>query len=689
MKVLLIDDDRELVDVLVFAFRRAGLETSAAHDVASGLARFEQDQPDLIVLDLHLGSSNGFDFLRQVRERSQVPIIILTALAGEDDKVKGLSLGADDYITKPFSHRELLTRIQMRLRRPGQTGPPRSVPDVLRVGEIELDASAHTVQRAGRPVNLTVTEFRLLHHLLVNAGQVVRTEDILRHVWGNPDPTDSDVLRVTLHRLRRKLGETGSGNGNLRTVPGVGVLIQGERVVTPDAPAAEDEMYRQIESAPAPVPTEIVSRPPVPPSPPSLSFREPAPIPGALPDRGGRVERDGQDRMRLRFRPDAEVESVLFVTPSATLESYDPTTDEVTWTMPARGERAWDVFDVARRRGFTFAEDIDVPAPVSHGAATVTAQTVVEVPEPPAPAPPFQAPVAPATPLAPSQGNGRQPIEIAARARAGAERAASRLERVASAAAAGARSRATRPVPAVGPTAKARPAVGKTAKATPAAGKLRLRARLDELQSRMSGSGRTAAMLIGVGMITAILSIWAESTRLRLLSELERVGEISAAAYQQTEARLLILAFTLLILYVLGAIAFLVWIQRSYARLAARKVAGLHFNRITSVIWFFVPVAFFFMPRRVVTELWHASPVPAGGRLDRRRRVPMLVSVWWTAFVAFALSAVLTGITTSEPTITDLFRQTWTNIASDLLALLAGGLAIAVISSVELRQPPT
>jgi DNA-binding response OmpR family regulator len=693
MKVLLIDDDRELVEVLVFAFRRAGLVTSAAHDVASGLARFEQDQPDLVVLDLHLGSSNGFDFLRQVRERSQVPIIILTALAGEDDKVKGLSLGADDYVTKPFSHRELLTRIQMRLRRPGQAGPTKSVPDVLHVGDIELDASAHTVQRAGRPVNLTVTEFRLLHHLLVNAGQVVRTEDILRHVWGNPDPTDSDVLRVTLHRLRRKLGETGSANGNLRTVPGVGVLMQGERVIAPDVPPSDEDAAVPTETvsaasqpvapaasqpvAPAasqpvvPAASPPVVRAAVPPS--AAPYREPAPAPAVVPDRGGRIERDGQERMRLRFRPDAEIESVLFVTPAATLESYDPATDEVTWTMPARGERAWDVFDVARKRGFSFADDIAVPTPMPQEAATAPATAPPEV-EAPVPEPP--------TLTALPQGNGRQPLAVTVRA--GAERAANRLERVASAAAAGARSRTIQP--AVTTPQLGRPVVAKIPKATtPATGNLRKR--FAELGLRMSGSGRTAAMFLGVAMITAAVSILAESARLRLLSELERVGEISAATYQQTEARQFILAFALLVLYVFSAVAFLVWIQRSYARLAARPISGLRYNQITAVIWFLVPVAFLFVPRRVVTELWYANPLASGARVARRLRVPMLVSVWWTAFVAFAISAALTGATTPEPTITDLFRQTWTNVASDLLAIVAGGLAIAVISAIELRQP--
>jgi hypothetical protein len=406
-----------------------------------------------------------------------------------------------------------------------------------------------------------------------------------------------------------------------------------------------------------------------------MPIREPLPT---APAGGGRVERDGQERMRLRFKPDAEVESVLFVTPGATLESYDPATDEVTWTMPARGERAWDVTDIARKRGFTFADDVAVPTPVPQqaAAAPVAAPPDLEGAEPePAPA------------KAPPQVNGPQPLAVTTRARPGAERAATRLERAASAAAASARARTDRLQPAVARSAQGRQVVVKLPTGTPAViGQLR--ERLDELSSRMNGSARTAAMLIGVAMITALLSIWAESVRLRLLSELERVGEISAAAYQQTEARQFILALALLILYVLSAVAFLVWIQRSYARLAARGIIGLRYTPITAVIWFLVPVAFLFVPRRVVTELWHANPLPAGARLERRRRVPMLVAVWWTAFVAFAISAVLTGATTPSPNIADLFRQTWTNVASDLLALVAGGLAIAVISAIELRQPP-
>ena len=284
--------------------------------------------------------------------------------------------------------------------------------------------------------------------------------------------------------------------------------------------------------------------------------------------------------------------------------------------------------------------------------------------------------------------------------RAGAERAAGGLDRVASAAAAaGARTRAAGTAPAVTapavtapaitapPAVPTRPGVVKTPKAVLPPEPLAFRDRLNALGSRMSASGRTAAMLMAVTMLAAVAQHLDPGCAAGAPLGAGTSCEISAAVYQQSEARQFLLAFTLLVLYIVSAVAFLVWIQRSYARLRARRIAGLRYTPLTAVIWFLVPVAFLFIPRRVVSELWHASPAPAGGRVDRRGGVPMLVSVWWTAFVAFALSAVITGATTPNPTITDLFRQTWTNLAADLLALLAAALAIVLIAAIELRQP--
>jgi DNA-binding response OmpR family regulator len=225
--ILLVDDDRELIDLLAFALRRAGLDPIAAHDGASAVRQFEERRPDLVVLDINLGTSSGLDVLKELRRRSAVPVIMLTALDSEEDKVRGLETGADDYLTKPFSHRELIARIRAQLRRSGQERPARQVPVTrLQVGSIALDLGDHSVTRAEQPVSLTVTEFRLLHCLMSNAGRVVSTNELLRQVWGYQDPGGSDVVRVTVHRLRRKLEQDPSRPSLLHTIPGVGVLLR-------------------------------------------------------------------------------------------------------------------------------------------------------------------------------------------------------------------------------------------------------------------------------------------------------------------------------------------------------------------------------------------------------------------------------------------------------------------------------
>ncbi len=151
MQILLVDDDRELVDLLAFALRRAGLEPLPAYDASSALQVFSDKQPDLAVLDVNLGLGNGLDVLKALRQRSQLPIIMLTAFDTEEDKVRGLELGADDYLTKPFSHRELIARIRAQLRRAGMVPDLKPDPAVrLDVGPIVLDTRTHTVTKHGR-----------------------------------------------------------------------------------------------------------------------------------------------------------------------------------------------------------------------------------------------------------------------------------------------------------------------------------------------------------------------------------------------------------------------------------------------------------------------------------------------------------------------------------------------------------
>jgi len=221
VRILLVDDDRELIDLLAFALKRAGLEPIAAHDARAAVRIFEERQPDLVVLDINLGASSGLDVLKELRRRSQLPVIMLTALDSEEDKVRGLEAGADDYLTKPFSHRELVARIRAQLRR-------RAPETRLQVGTVTLNLAEHSVTKSGQQVSLTVTEFRLLHCLMTNAGTVVPTGTILKQVWGYQEAGGSDVVRVTVHRLRRKLEHDPTRPLLLHTIPGVGVLLKAD-----------------------------------------------------------------------------------------------------------------------------------------------------------------------------------------------------------------------------------------------------------------------------------------------------------------------------------------------------------------------------------------------------------------------------------------------------------------------------
>lgn len=227
MNILLVDDDRDLVELLDFALRRAGFVVLSALDTATALDALKFRDPSLVILDVNLGASNGFEFLTSMRQLgNNIPVIMLTARDSESDKVLGLELGADDYMTKPFSYRELVARVRAQLRRAGQWGPP-ILPErsELQVGPLVLNAKEHKVTLDGHVIELTVTEFRLLQFLMVNANTSVPFLSILKQVWGYDDPKGTDVVRVTLHRLRQKLEDDPRMPKLLQSVPGVGVIL--------------------------------------------------------------------------------------------------------------------------------------------------------------------------------------------------------------------------------------------------------------------------------------------------------------------------------------------------------------------------------------------------------------------------------------------------------------------------------
>lgn len=202
MKALIVDDDRVLGDVVAFTLRREGFQIVRAYNGEAALAVWAAEQPDLVVLDVNLPQMDGFSVCRQIRKQANTPIILLTVRGEEDDIVNGLNLGADDYITKPFSPRQLIARSRAVLRRIGKTPQP----TVRQVGPLTHDSSRREV-RIGpeEPIALTQLENRLFGYLILNIGQVLPTEALIEHVWG-AEGGDRDMLRQLVHRLRSKLG---------------------------------------------------------------------------------------------------------------------------------------------------------------------------------------------------------------------------------------------------------------------------------------------------------------------------------------------------------------------------------------------------------------------------------------------------------------------------------------------------
>jgi DNA-binding response OmpR family regulator len=225
-KVLIVDDDRVLADVLAFTMRRAGFEVIQAADGEAALQRWTEEQPDLIVLDVNLPKLDGFAVCRHIREQADTPILMLTVRGEEDDIVHGLELGADDYITKPFSPRQLVARAQAVLRRASKM----PVPATRQIGQLMLDPNRREIRFGqGEAVSLTPLESRLLDYLMLNAGHVLTAEAIIEHVWG-PEGGDRDMLRQLVHRLRSKIAQVcppwnesdRTPPNYIETVPGLG-----------------------------------------------------------------------------------------------------------------------------------------------------------------------------------------------------------------------------------------------------------------------------------------------------------------------------------------------------------------------------------------------------------------------------------------------------------------------------------
>ncbi len=231
-RVLVVDDDHTVAEVVVTYLRRNGFEVTHTTDGASALSLARDTAPDLVVLDLMLPGIDGLDVCRQLRASgSQVPVIMLTALGDESDRVLGLEYGADDYITKPFSPRELVLRVQSVLRRANGSPIGADEPRALRAGGIELDLSAHRAHRRGNELALTGREFDLLAFFLAHPGRAFTRDQLMEQVWGW---TFGDQSTVTVHvrRLREKIEDDPADPRQLVTVWGVGYRFE------PTAPEA-------------------------------------------------------------------------------------------------------------------------------------------------------------------------------------------------------------------------------------------------------------------------------------------------------------------------------------------------------------------------------------------------------------------------------------------------------------------
>ncbi|HSB39795.1 MAG TPA: response regulator transcription factor [Gaiellaceae bacterium] len=221
--VLAVDDEPRYLEIIRFNLEAAGYRVACASSGEEALEVFAREEPDLIVLDVMLPGLDGFGVLSQVRERSGCPVIMLTAKGSEEDKVHGLRLGADDYVTKPFSAQELLARVEAVLRRTRVRAGEREPP--IDIGELRIDPQRKQVTVAGREVRLSPTEYRLLLFLAGNANVVLSRDELLTQVWGKAYKGENEILRVALWRLRQKLEEDPSAPRYVVTRAGLGYML--------------------------------------------------------------------------------------------------------------------------------------------------------------------------------------------------------------------------------------------------------------------------------------------------------------------------------------------------------------------------------------------------------------------------------------------------------------------------------
>jgi two-component system, OmpR family, response regulator RegX3 len=228
--ILVVEDEEAFVDALTVGLEKEGFRVEVARDGAEALARFDEVDPDLVLLDLMLPRVSGIDVCRELRRRSRVPIIMVTAKSSEIDTVVGLEVGADDYVTKPYRLRELIARMRAVLRRtPDLVGEPEEGSAAIVVGDVSVDTERHEVVVRGEQVSLPLKEFELLTLLIENAGRVLSRDTLIDRVWGHDYVGDTKTLDVHIKRLRVKIEQEPSHPTRIVTIRGLGYKYERPR----------------------------------------------------------------------------------------------------------------------------------------------------------------------------------------------------------------------------------------------------------------------------------------------------------------------------------------------------------------------------------------------------------------------------------------------------------------------------
>ncbi|MFT8318080.1 MAG: response regulator YycF [Sporolactobacillus sp.] len=226
-KILVVDDEQPIADILQFNLEKEGYKVSCAYDGEEALQKVEEENPDMVLLDVMLPIKDGMEVCREIRKTHNMPIIMLTAKDSEIDKVLGLEMGADDYVTKPFSNRELIARVKANLRRHRQEVPEGEKPkeNNIEIGDLVIHLDAYVVTRRDKVIELTHREFELLHYLADHIGQVMTRENLLQTVWGYDYFGDVRTVDVTVRRLREKIEDNPSRPIWIITRRGVGYYL--------------------------------------------------------------------------------------------------------------------------------------------------------------------------------------------------------------------------------------------------------------------------------------------------------------------------------------------------------------------------------------------------------------------------------------------------------------------------------